>query len=84
MQRGFAKVAEKLPAVADKGHRPGSQNHRYDVALLGRWRQRTLYGTFFIRAAASSDACQSLTLGQLGKMLSDGWRDRLPRPRRAG
>ncbi len=72
MQRGFAKVAEKLPAVADKDI--GQVLKTTGMTLLSSvgGASGPLYGTFFIRAAASSDACQSLTLGQLGKMLSDG------------
>ena len=72
MQRGFTKVAEKLPAVADKDI--GQVLKTTGMTLLSSvgGASGPLYGTFFIRAAASSDACQSLTLGQLGKMLSDG------------
>ena len=72
MQRGFTKVAEKLPAVADKDI--GQVLKTTGMTLLSSvgGASGPLYGTFFIRAAASSDACQSLTLGQLGKMLGDG------------
>ncbi|MCO4204975.1 dihydroxyacetone kinase subunit DhaL [Aeromonas taiwanensis] len=72
MQRGFTKVAEKLPAVADKDI--GQVLKTTGMTLLSSvgGASGPLYGTFFIRAAASSDACQSLTLSQLGKMLADG------------
>ncbi|WP_354688865.1 dihydroxyacetone kinase ADP-binding subunit DhaL [Aeromonas sp. 19NY04SH05-1] len=74
MQRGFAKVAEKLPAVADKDI--GQVLKTTGMTLLSSvgGASGPLYGTFFIRAAASSDACQSLNLNlnQLCKMLSDG------------
>ncbi|MBV7599978.1 dihydroxyacetone kinase subunit DhaL [Aeromonas sp. sia0103] len=72
MQRGFTKVAEKLPAVADKDI--GQVLKTTGMTLLSSvgGASGPLYGTFFIRAAASADACQSLTLSQLGKMLADG------------
>ena len=72
MQRGFTKVAEKLPAVADKDI--GQVLKTTGMTLLSSvgGASGPLYGTFFIRAAASTDACQSLSLSQLGKMLSDG------------
>ena len=72
MQRGFTKVAEKLPAVADKDI--GQVLTTTGMTLLSSvgGASGPLYGTFFIRAAASTDACQSLTLSQLGKMLADG------------
>ncbi|UWH28676.1 dihydroxyacetone kinase ADP-binding subunit DhaL [Aeromonas veronii] len=72
MQRGFTKVAEKLPAVADKDI--GQVLKITGMTLLSSvgGASGPLYGTFFIRAAASSDACQSLSLSQLCKMLSDG------------
>ena len=72
MQRGFTKVAEKLPAVADKDI--GQVLKTTGMTLLSSvgGASGPLYGTFFIRAAVSTDACQSLTLSQLGKMLADG------------
>ena len=72
MQRGFTKVAEKLPAVADKDI--GQVLKTTGMTLLSSvgGASGPLYGTFFIRAAASTDACQSLSLSQLCKMLSDG------------
>ena len=59
MQRGFAKVAEKLPAVADKDI--GQVLKTTGMTLLSSvgGASGPLYGTFFIRAAASSDACAS-------------------------
>ncbi len=72
MQRGFAKVTEKLPPVADKDI--GQVLKTTGMTLLSSvgGASGPLYGTFFIRAAASTDACQSLSLSQLCKMLSDG------------
>lgn len=72
MQRGFAKVAEKLPAVADKDI--GQILKTTGMTLLSSvgGASGPLYGTFFIRAAGVADAHQSLTLAEVRQMLSDG------------
>ena len=72
MHRGFSKVVEKLPSIADKDIGFILKNTGMTLLSNVGGASGPLYGTFFIRAAASTDACQSLSLSQLGKMLSDG------------
>ena len=57
MHRGFSKVVEKLPSIADK-----------DVGGASG----PLFGTFFIRAAQVTQAHQSLTLDELYQMIREG------------
>ena len=65
MNRGFSKVVEKLPAIADK-----------DIGFILKNTGMTLLssvgGTFFIRAAQATQARQSLTLEELYQMFRDG------------
>ncbi|WP_368163756.1 dihydroxyacetone kinase subunit DhaL [Aeromonas sp. R6-2] len=72
MQRGFAKVAEKLPSVADKDI--GQILKTTGMTLLSSvgGASGPLYGTFFIRAAAVADAHQCLSLAELQQMLGEG------------
>lgn len=72
MQRGFAKVAEKLPSVADQAI--GQILKTTGMTLLSSvgGASGPLYGTFFIRAAQVADGHQSLTLSELHAMLREG------------
>lgn len=72
MQRGFAKVAEKLPGVADQ--EIGQILKTTGMTLLSSvgGASGPLYGTFFIRAAQVADGHQSLTLSELHAMLREG------------
>ena len=60
MNRGFSKVVEKLPAIADK-----------DIGFILKNTGMTLL-SFFIRAAQATQARQSLTLEELYQMFRDG------------
>lgn len=72
MQRGFAKVAEKLPSVADQ--EIGQILKTTGMTLLSSvgGASGPLYGTFFIRAAQVADGHLSLTLSELHAMLHEG------------
>ena len=61
MHRGFSKVVEKLPAIAD-------------MTLLSNvgGASGPLFGTFFIRAAQVTQAHQSLTLEELYQTFREG------------
>ncbi|MDX1303120.1 dihydroxyacetone kinase subunit DhaL [Photobacterium sp.] len=72
MNRGFQKVKEKLPSVADKDI--GTILKTTGMTLLSSigGASGPLYGTFFIRNAASVMAKEELSLAELTKMLQDG------------
>ncbi|MGF1714801.1 dihydroxyacetone kinase ADP-binding subunit DhaL [Photobacterium chitinilyticum] len=72
MNRGFKKVKEKLPSVADKDI--GTILKTTGMTLLSSigGASGPLYGTFFIRSAASVMAKEELNLTELTKMLQDG------------
>lgn len=72
MNRGFRKVMEKLPAVADKDI--GSILKATGMTLLSSigGASGPLYGTFFIRAASSVMGKEELTLEELVTILDDG------------
>ncbi|RWX56110.1 dihydroxyacetone kinase subunit DhaL [Photobacterium chitinilyticum] len=72
MNRGFKKVKEKLPSVADKDI--GTILKTTGMTLLSSigGASGPLYGTFFIRSAASVMAKEELNLAELTKMLQDG------------
>ena len=72
MNRGFSKVMEKLPEVADKDI--GTIMKTTGMALLSSigGASGPLYGTFFLRGAASVSAKEELDLAELSKMLQDG------------
>ncbi|WP_375753666.1 dihydroxyacetone kinase subunit DhaL [Vibrio sp. HN007] len=71
MNRGFRKVMEKLPSVADKSI--GNILKTTGMTLLSSigGASGPLYGTFFIRAATSVMAKEELTLAEVEKMFSD-------------
>jgi len=72
MNRGFQKVKEKLPSVADKDI--GTILKTTGMTLLSSigGASGPLYGTFFIRNAASVMSKEELSLAELTKMLQDG------------
>lgn len=72
MNRGFNKVVEKLPAVADKDI--GSVLKETGMTLLSSvgGASGPLFGTFFIRAAQVTNAKQSLDLMELKQMFQEG------------
>lgn len=72
MNRGFKKVMEKLPSIADKDI--GTILKTTGMTLLSSigGASGPLYGTFFIRSATSVMAKEALTVTELEKMLSDG------------
>ncbi|MGF1759263.1 dihydroxyacetone kinase ADP-binding subunit DhaL [Photobacterium sagamiensis] len=72
MNRGFQKVKEKLPSVADKDI--GTILKTTGMTLLSSigGASGPLYGTFFIRNATSVMSKEELNLAELTKMLQDG------------
>ncbi|MEJ2766215.1 dihydroxyacetone kinase subunit DhaL [Photobacterium sp. MCCC 1A19761] len=72
MQRGFHKVMDKLPDVADKDI--GTIMKTTGMALLSTigGASGPLYGTLFLRGAISTEAKEALDLAALTTMLSDG------------
>ncbi|MCW8331425.1 dihydroxyacetone kinase ADP-binding subunit DhaL [Photobacterium sp. SDRW27] len=72
MNRGFHKVREKLPDFIDKDI--GTIMKSTGMALLSSigGASGPLYGTFFIRSAASATAKDELDLAELATMLQDG------------
>lgn len=72
MRRGFSKVVEKLPSIADKDI--GFILKNTGMVLLSNvgGASGPLFGTFFIRAAQSAQAHQSLTLVELYQMMREG------------
>ncbi|MGF1728566.1 dihydroxyacetone kinase subunit DhaL [Photobacterium kasasachensis] len=72
MNRGFQKVQEKLPGVADKDI--GTIMKTTGMTLLSSigGASGPLYGTFFIRSATSVMAKEELNLAELTQMLQNG------------
>jgi dihydroxyacetone kinase-like protein len=72
MSRGFNKVVEKLPSVADQDI--GSILKHTGMTLLSSvgGASGPLFGTFFIRAAQAANAKQSLALSELQQMFQQG------------
>ena len=72
MRRGFIKVVEKLPSIADKDI--GFILKNTGMVLLSNvgGASGPLFGTFFIRAAQATQAHQSLTLEELYQMIREG------------
>lgn len=72
MHRGFSKVVEKLPAIADKDI--GFVLKNTGMVLLSNvgGASGPLFGTFFLRAAQATQAHQSLTLVELQQMIREG------------
>jgi len=72
MHRGFSKVVEKLPSIADKDI--GFILKNTGMVLLSNvgGASGPLFGTFFIRAAQVTQAHQNLTLDELYQMISEG------------
>ena len=72
MNRGFSKVVEKLPAIADKDIGFILKNTGMTLLSSVGGASGLLFGTFFIRAAQTTQARQSLTLEELYQMFRDG------------
>ena len=72
MHRGFSKVVEKLPAIADKDIGFILKNTGMTLLSNVGGASGPLFGTFFIRAAAVTQARQSLTLDELYQMVREG------------
>ncbi len=72
MNRGFDKVLEKLPSVADKDIGFILKNTGMTLLSSVGGASGPLLGTFFIRAAQSTNAKQSLDLPALCLMLKEG------------
>ncbi|HEU0095435.1 MAG TPA: dihydroxyacetone kinase subunit DhaL, partial [Rhizomicrobium sp.] len=72
MNRGFNKVLEKLPSVADKDIGFILKNTGMTLLSSVGGASGPLFGTFFIRAAQSTNAKQSLDLPALCQMLKEG------------
>ena len=72
MHRGFSKVVEKLPSIADKDI--GFILKNTGMVLLSNvgGASGPLFGTFFIRAAQATQARQSLSLDELYVMSREG------------
>ena len=65
MHRGFSKVVEKLPSIADKDIGFILKNTGMTLLSNVGGASGPLFGTFFIRAAQVTQAHQSLTLDEL-------------------
>lgn len=72
MNRGFNKVVEKLPSVADKDIGFILKNTGMTLLSSVGGASGPLFGTFFIRAAQSANAKQSLDLAELHQMMQEG------------
>lgn len=72
MNRGFNKVVEKLPSVADKDIGFILKNTGMTLLSSVGGASGPLFGTFFIRAAQSTNAKQSLDLSELQQMIQEG------------
>ncbi|HGL6818236.1 TPA: dihydroxyacetone kinase subunit DhaL [Citrobacter koseri] len=72
MHRGFSKVVEKLPAIADKDIGFILKNTGMVLLSSVGGASGPLFGTFFIRAAQVTQAHQSLTLDELYQMMREG------------
>lgn len=72
MHRGFSKVVEKLPSIADKDIGFILKNTGMTLLSNVGGASGPLFGTFFIRAAQVTQAHQSLTLEELYQMIREG------------
>ncbi|CVF93183.1 dihydroxyacetone kinase subunit DhaL [Serratia marcescens] len=72
MNRGFNKVVEKLPSVADKDIGFILKNIGMTLLSSVGGASGPLFGTFFIRAAQAANAKQSLDLAELHQMMQEG------------
>jgi dihydroxyacetone kinase-like protein len=72
MNRGFNKVVEKLPSVADKDIGFILKNTGMTLLSSVGGASGPLFGTFFIRAAQAANAKQSLDLAELRQMMQEG------------
>lgn len=72
MNRGFNKVLEKLPSVADKDIGFILKNTGMTLLSSVGGASGPLFGTFFIRASQSTLAKQSLDLPALCQMMKEG------------
>lgn len=72
MNRGFNKVVEKLPSVADKDIGFILKNTGMTLLSSVGGASGPLFGTFFIRAAQAANAKQSLDLVELQQMMQEG------------
>lgn len=72
MERGFKKVMEKLPGMADKDI--GNILKTTGMTLISSvgGASGPLYGTFFMRAGMAADAREELTGEELGAILQAG------------
>ncbi|CAI2434070.1 PTS-dependent dihydroxyacetone kinase, ADP-binding subunit dhaL [Serratia ficaria] len=72
MNRGFNKVVEKLPSVADKDIGFILKNTGMTLLSSIGGASGPLFGTFFIRAAQAANAKQSLDLAELHQLMQEG------------
>ena len=72
MYRGFSKVVEKLPSIADKDIGFILKNTGMTLLSNVGGASGPLFGTFFIRAAQVTQAHQSLTLEELYQTFREG------------
>ncbi|VFS85245.1 PTS-dependent dihydroxyacetone kinase, ADP-binding subunit dhaL [Raoultella terrigena] len=72
MHRGFSKVVEKLPSIADKDIGFILKNTGMTLLSNVGGASGPLFGTFFIRAAQVTQAHQSLSLDELYQMMREG------------
>ncbi|VTN11881.1 PTS-dependent dihydroxyacetone kinase, ADP-binding subunit dhaL [Raoultella terrigena] len=72
MHRGFGKVVEKLPSIADKDIGFILKNTGMTLLSNVGGASGPLFGTFFIRAAQVTQAHQSLSLDELYQMMREG------------
>ncbi|WET39026.1 dihydroxyacetone kinase subunit DhaL [Citrobacter enshiensis] len=72
MHRGFSKVVEKLPAIADKDIGFILKNTGMVLLSSVGGASGPLFGTFFIRAAQVTQSHQSLTLDEVYTMVREG------------
>ena len=72
MLRGFSKVVEKLPSIADKDIGFILKNTGMTLLSNVGGASGPLFGTFFIRAAQVTQAHQSLTLDELYQAIREG------------
>lgn len=72
MNRGFNKVVEKLPSVADKDIGFILKNTGMTLLSSVGGASGPLFGTFFIRAAQATNAKQSLDLTELHQVMQEG------------
>ncbi|EPZ0266525.1 dihydroxyacetone kinase [Serratia marcescens] len=72
MNRGFNKVVEKLPSVADKDIGFILKNTGMTLLSSVGGASGPLFGTFFIRVAQAANAKQSLDLAELQQMMQEG------------